>query len=991
MAETSGENTTSVPTREYKPLTVGEVKTDKNSYFSTVMDTYTEDYSKDSGSKSGDAVASQSKFKSKVKEVTETVNNGNFFKKRGIKLGKLSGKNLKGFLDAVSSVDSMKALTKGKITGLFKDVDLTSGSKVRNLGLGALMDTLGGLEAVGGALLSKFGGFLLSFLVIPDQVYLATLIALDKAGSDLEANDWYIRKVILKRDITCALEWWNKEWDITYSGLSDDAFYSDPMISARSGAFKNVKLILDEMYSNYNELMTLYKAVDTTEIRTAEDNVNKIIEELKGADASKPEYIVGYMDSRGIAFIEDLKSLNLGFIGMKVYYTDATYSTMSTGNAVTGFFRTVDSYITQYDTINEKFKVYKTVLETAKDKYELETIKYLDPANQIYNYILTVMKNTIVCGFSGFTVKELKKLMDAYNIKPCWFGDNDETYRKRYRISEGDIDIIAPFYRPVNKGALATIATISKISSRFRKERTKRNQDSESDSWFIDPRNKQIKRLYLLLADEGTYGTKDSLIHKNLANRLKHKITTVWMEALDEGLAGLLPKQVTDFAEGWWNAAYAYTKEVEPFLVNPATWMAIKLADTDVITDPRDYVPSTPTTKIKSAIDIIKDMLKLLLKYKIITENSITGNYPTKVSELDELIDPVVSGTDTSTVIGEIADDSKDPDFDPKIVEEMIIDKIKGDIYNYIDLNIELIYSTLIQYIKNNTYTTEVLNTTSLADLQKLIKSELIASGLYTQVQNNSDDLLKLKLMMSEMQSTINGVISGTIKIQDIKTLTEYITIINNRIDSGDVNVEWPKTQITIVNTNIINQINNFIYDGKDFLGGKSFEQLLKEMEALTNDGKTITNKMQDMFNILTIKINDIITKIDKGISVEIKTINDILDEIQEELDKKIDLTDITKVLKEMGVENIEDYIDELKDLVDANKKLKDVDPDYYDFDVTNPTKKTIESVRDEAINGDGFVKLEYMWVGHSKYGIPVIRNDVGDITNMDTAFVNYQ
>jgi len=115
---------------------------------------------------------------------------------------------------------------------------------------------------------------------------------------------------------------------------------------------------------------------------------------------------------------------------------------------------------------------------------------------------------------------------------------------------------------------------------------------------FLNPRNKNIKRLYLVLADASN---TDPMVHEEFAKRLKYPIATHVVKALDKAIniGSMLPMNdlYTSLNE-LYDSAYNYTKSIEEWLFNPANSADFNLLDLDVIKSPsqlKAIVPPDPS------------------------------------------------------------------------------------------------------------------------------------------------------------------------------------------------------------------------------------------------------------------------------------------------------------------------------------------------------------------------------------------------------------
>jgi len=231
-----------------------KIAKDKTTYIANVFGNYTSEYDSKIGSSGGMGTVKDLTFSAKVKSEITTLQNAGFLKKgKGLSLDKLTG--LEDLLG--NGIGALQNVSFGALFSSMKDMDLKTDNIFRDAGLAGVLDTLTVLKNIAGNLLDKFGKMFLSQIYIPDEVYALTLSGLDAAGADLEANDFYIRKLIIRRDITAALKMLNQLWGIVYTGLPEDEYTTDALISSRNGCHGNIIYILGDINNSYKGLKTV--------------------------------------------------------------------------------------------------------------------------------------------------------------------------------------------------------------------------------------------------------------------------------------------------------------------------------------------------------------------------------------------------------------------------------------------------------------------------------------------------------------------------------------------------------------------------------------------------------------------------------------------------------------------------------------------------------------------------------------------------------------
>ena len=818
--------------REPKKLTVGTINPDKKSYTHTVFDEYVDDYTKDPNSKTGKAAADTIKFKKQVDTSVAEIKSGGYFKKGKSKLDKL-----KGFIEG-GYTDMGKSLVDLALDGFMpKDLNLKTGNIMRDLGLGGLMDTINMAKNISNSLLGELIKALLSLIHIPDLVYLASLIAFDAAGSNLEEEDSYIRKVIIKRDITEALKWWNKEWGISY-GLPGDASSADATISARNGCYENVDYILGEMYDKYKELIESSKGVKDDQVKEYEKKLIALNDKLAS------EFTI--FASRG----------------------DKTPSE-------------------EYKKLEKEVEEMKKLKEEAIDKYERERLVFLEPADQIYAFIVYTVKLTIVNSYSGFKADSLRKMLRKFDIKPSYFGKNDDKFKGRYAFNQSDIDIMAAYYTPAKGGALEDIGRLQQMLSRFNHKRSKRNKDHGFEEAYIDPRNMNIKRLYLTLVDSSEFGN-DIMYNPDLAARLKLKMMSMLGGIIDSALGAVIPDDVFLVLEKVWTSAYDYTKEMQNFLWNPASPGISKtiIADKTII--------KAPTEPPKVEVKVVSDTNNALSKEPVLEEFVSNATF----LGLAQAYGPGGPGANSFGAEGigskgkkghkKSASDTHSNLNKDKEVEKAIYKM--GDINIYINYNTDQIMNTIIEKIKSGEFDDVFLSETNITKIQEIVKQELIDSGIYVDVANNTAAIDKLNAMMLEMDKLIQGILDGLIKIENVPTYAEVNDIVDKKIADGIA-------KGYIVGPDLLEKVimDTFIEYGGDVYG-------LDKLNMIQVYTTIINNLKSNVYSVLFLKshniseIQNIVVKQLTGLGTYVKVTNSDEDLIK----LKIMMNEVTNIIMKL-------------------------------------------------------------------------------------------
>lgn len=938
-------------------------------YITTKFDEDVQEYSKETGSSTGKNSQDDSSFKDTVSEYLKSVKDGSFLS-GGLKKINLATK----LLDKLKKVlgidfDALKKLKSNLIEKL-KDKNLPF---LSSTGLNAVLKLITVSEKIFGKLAQQILGAVLSKVFIPDPVYLASLIAYDLAGADLEANDGYIRKLIIKRDITVALKWWNEQWGIEYSGLPSDRYTADAIISAQYGCFKNVEYILGEFKKSRNTLLDTLKTI--------------------------PEVV---------------KTNNMSEVDRKNY--------------------NMRIMIAQY-------------------------------AEDIYAIMAYVVKELIVSSYSNFTADELRNILDKTGLQPSIFGLTDTRFGGRYAIKNYDIDKCAPYFRLDSLESLNTTNRSSRYRRKYMKEHGGSLPPRKSSLLnMINPRNRNIKRLYLTLVSKNY---ESPMYNPDLAKRLQYKIANLFVKSLS-GI-DLIPSRYFKTQEDLWNSAYDYTVTIQDLLFNPATVSDLKLADTDIIKMPEEIKtavvfenknsikvndndrritifntigPSLVIDGIKRDINVYMDQPFIEkpiydnLGNRIIRDGNggfiladINGN-PVLDDENNTIpIDPIL--------IPPVPRDVRNP---KTVIPTNLEEYIKKLVDNYLTLNVkELIESTLLKIktediltnttdaierisydyfiqsggiffneinisqvmvivinnIQNGTISPTVLNEKPLSQLLLETVTELKNNDTYIPTFNGEDVINKVKLSISLLQDNIDKIKDGTLLPANIPTFTQIqseadtldskgvisylgsIDGINSATEKYDKISNYGNFSdavflaIQYLNNNIIqayNQNKEFITYLELIGSFSSFNEIIKYYEknlteiSVTEERKLLKEQIvilvddiiKDNISIYD-NVNDIITFPTFG-EISKKALDSNLD--------KYDLSEVMDVLKDFGVDvngyDIMSYYRGLDKMMNESKDEK-----LYDFDVLNPPKDVIISLEDEYSNRMKFKNKYYIWVNN--------------------------
>jgi hypothetical protein len=223
------------------------------------------------------------------------------------------------------------------------------------------------------------------------------------------------------------------------------------------------------------------------------------------------------------------------------------------------------------------FKVARYILRNLKKTYiQIKGIPVLNDEDieqkniQLFeyeNFFNKVIKYIFTYSYDNLSLEDFRNIIAEFPTHtPSSMGDNDDKYSKSAAVSSSEINILAPIktYKHSN------IAEIL---------------DQSSDPLtFINPRNKNIKKLYIFLAYSMDYNDFERLIHKELHKRLKYKMISTMENALysaqDKLIGSPLGKYISDMRESYLSLISKYVKSVEKFLFSPSKQKGYRSEDT---------------------------------------------------------------------------------------------------------------------------------------------------------------------------------------------------------------------------------------------------------------------------------------------------------------------------------------------------------------------------------------------------------------------------
>jgi hypothetical protein len=217
-----------------------------------------------------------------------------------------------------------------------------------------------------------------------------------------------------------------------------------------------------------------------------------------------------------------------------------------------------------------------------EQRIKLELARY----ERFYN---SVIKTIIVYSYNNLTLTEVQKIIkDFPTFVPACLGTNYSENSKTATIVSYDIDIMAPivYYR--------TAAEM---------------WGNNSGEVFIDPLNKNIKKIYVYLAFSTDFNESERLVNEALHTRLKFKMLSTMEKAFYESQNSLLNSPLGQFVlgarEDYLSSIAGYVRKVDRYLFDPKSQESLI---TDQVTLP-DFRPRMAADKDGNYKKTLKDSL----------------------------------------------------------------------------------------------------------------------------------------------------------------------------------------------------------------------------------------------------------------------------------------------------------------------------------------------------------------------------------------------
>ena len=240
--------------------------------------------------------------------------------------------------------------------------------------------------------------------------------------------------------------------------------------------------------------------------------------------------------------------------------------------------------------------VSKYIFEKLVDKYKqlaniyknTKSTKYLPQITQYKLLITDILREIIVYSYSNLKPDDVLEMIQYSDfVHPSMYGESDYEFHIKFTFTDEQIDIMAPIImnrtikvqNPINKGRGINLGI-------------KRPVQVEVTEKYIDPRNENIKKIYCVLVDTGTFEERNVLNNKRLYLRLKLRMISVLTQAKEsliqkfeesDAYAMMQDKTLIDVTAEIAN----FITTIEELLPNPADNIRLGVGDTEI----PEYVP----------------------------------------------------------------------------------------------------------------------------------------------------------------------------------------------------------------------------------------------------------------------------------------------------------------------------------------------------------------------------------------------------------------
>lgn len=248
---------------------------------------------------------------------------------------------------------------------------------------------------------------------------------------------------------------------------------------------------------------------------------------------------------------------------------------------------------------------------TASPAYSDEEIKTIKDYDLRYKkWFVQVFKSIFLNSYGNLTPGELSSFLDEpkYYLKAAHLGTSDVDYYKEFAITENDLDIIAPFYPVTYDYALG-----------------------QKEEMYILPKNRNVKKNYVLLVEEANWPLESKLLHDRLVYpmyNVGHDMLNAMSNTFANSTLGQYLKKAKD---QYLSMISLFAKKCEPILFNPASYNLKSWGDTTMIPD---FI-ETATSQEIAGYDVDAPIPSVMSKYGLSFEDFGTIETPSSMTLSD--------------------------------------------------------------------------------------------------------------------------------------------------------------------------------------------------------------------------------------------------------------------------------------------------------------------------------------------------------------------
>jgi hypothetical protein len=463
----------------------------------------------------------------------------------------------------------LKAAIKeeGLVKGVSSQVKNMVSEKVDSF-LGAGSESLSFLAKAGGSFLNTLKdnviGALVSRIFIPEEVYLAGLMALNVIKSDISYRNNYIRSLAIKRDLSLVVEFCDKEIGITYS-YSKTTGVNEARNAAKFGAIHVVRYMMRQMKDEVTQMVNIRVPAigDSPGYPEDKKEAAKLDNEIQKAKD---------------AFHSITKQMIVGsYTHLDVSFLNSVFTEFNIHASAFGF---------KDREFNGKHKFSTEDINKMAPFYKPKKIKKSVATKKDKNGNITYWVNK-----EEVTKEDYDYAVAQNNSSGSFLADTQSITSTKLVPNKSDkLQFISPRNFNIKKIYLYLVSgTIHK---------------GASDVFNFAP-SPGIATQYKDIVDKAT--AKDqprqkefNMFHEPFYERMKFPIYSTMIAALDSAMSGFynvgLGKQYTDAIASIDSAMYDYTRGIEKYLNDPSKTQFIAINDFIELPEP-EAPPDPPKTR----------------------------------------------------------------------------------------------------------------------------------------------------------------------------------------------------------------------------------------------------------------------------------------------------------------------------------------------------------------------------------------------------------